>query len=156
MNPGILTEPSAIEGFGQFAAEPIRAGEVVVVWSGAIAADEELRRIRASGRYHSSVAIGEGANILFGIFDPSAQDEDSHAVPEGSGVGRMNHSCDSNLWLLDAVTLVARRDIAAGEALTIDYSLSCGDPSWSMDWCTCGSPVCRAGTRGGQSALTCG
>ena len=32
----------------------------------------------------------------------------------------LNHSCDANAWLEDEVTLTARRDIAAGEEITLD------------------------------------
>ena len=38
-----------------------------------------------------------------------------------------NHSCDPNVWMQDEVTLAARRDIAIGEELTIDYAMIEGD-----------------------------
>ena len=34
--------------------------------------------------------------------------------------GSLNHACDSNLWMADDVTLIARRNIAAGEELTAE------------------------------------
>jgi SET domain-containing protein len=40
-----------------------------------------------------------------------------------------NHSCDPNLWHADVVTITARRDIAAGEELTIDYATH---PGWQI------------------------
>jgi hypothetical protein len=43
--------------------------------------------------------------------------------PGGRGAGGANHSCDSNLWMLDAHTMGARHDIMAGEDLTLDYAL---------------------------------
>jgi hypothetical protein len=44
----------------------------------------------------------------------------------------------------DEVTLVARRDIEAGEELTVDYALFEGDESWVADWkCQCASEWCR-------------
>ena len=42
----------------------------------------------------------------------------------------------------DAVTLVARRPIAAGEEVTVDYATHTADLPWSMT-CSCGSPHCR-------------
>jgi len=56
----------------------------------------------------------------------------------------INHSCDPNVWMSDEVTLVARRDIAVGEELTIDYCLFEGDESHVPPWtCRCGSALCR-------------
>lgn len=37
--------------------------------------------------------------------------------------GSLNHACDSNLWMADEVTLIARRHIVSGEELTVDYAL---------------------------------
>jgi len=52
--------------------------------------------------------IEEGANLLL---------DDDQPITRG------NHSCDSDLWMRDAFTLEARRDIAVGEELTVDYAL---------------------------------
>jgi hypothetical protein len=98
-----------------------------------VVSDEELRSIVESGKLHSSAAIGEDQNILWNVVDPSTQIE---------GPGGDNHSCDPNLWFADELTLVARRDIAAGEELTIDYALGTVDPAWRLI-CHCGSPLCR-------------
>lgn len=54
---------------------------------------------------------------------------------------------DPNLWMRDAFSLEARRDIASGEEITIDYALLTGIPEWEMD-CVCGSPLCRKVVRG--------
>jgi hypothetical protein len=53
-----------------------------------------------------------------------------------------NHSCDPNLVLADATTLVARREIAAGEEITSDYATMTNNPSWRMT-CNCGAADCR-------------
>ncbi len=53
-----------------------------------------------------------------------------------------NHSCDANLWMRDAVRIVARRNINQDEELTIDYALMIVVP-WQMD-CGCGASACRA------------
>ena len=58
-----------------------------------------------------------------------------------------NHSCDSNLWMRDALTLEARRDIAAGEEVTIDHALQTSLANWEMA-CHCGSSRCRKLVRG--------
>ena len=56
----------------------------------------------------------------------------------------LNHSCDPNLWITDAIKLTARRDILAGEEVTMDYATHFEDPSWTMkDACNCASRNCR-------------
>jgi len=54
-----------------------------------------------------------------------------------------NHSCDPNCWWTDEFTLVARRDIKAGEEVTFDYGSSESEPNPTMTDCLCGSPLCR-------------
>lgn len=58
----------------------------------------------------------------------------------------INHSCDPNLWL-EGLDLVARRDIVAGEPLSVDYATFCGPTMRSFD-CTCGTACCRTVIRG--------
>ena len=62
-------------------------------------------------------------------------------VLEQDGVGTLNHSCDPNLGWAGERTLVALRDIAAGDELTVDYATMTVAP-WEMD-CRCGSAGCR-------------
>ncbi len=58
--------------------------------------------------------------------------------------GSLNHCCDSNVWMADEVTFVARRDIATGEEITVDYALFTVQPEWVLDQpCRCGTDVCR-------------
>jgi len=53
----------------------------------------------------------------------------------------INHACNPNTWL-DGLDLVARRNIAAGDELTIDYATFCG-PAMAPFECNCGAPECR-------------
>lgn len=100
-------------------------GEVVERIGGRIHVDRDLR---GSGPpQHSSTAIDEGINLAQAADDP---------LQYG------NHSCDPNLWMRDALTVVARRDIATGEELTIDYALLTAYEGWSMV-CRCGAANCR-------------
>ena len=116
-----------------YASAPIRAGEVVFVWGGArIISNAELRAIEASGRRYCSAAIAEDQNILWDIVGAGA-----------GGPGGANHSCDPNLWMQDERTVCARRDIATGEELTMDYALGTVSPDWRME-CHCGAELCRS------------
>jgi SET domain-containing protein len=126
-----VARPSDIEGLGLFATSPIAKGEIVGVLGGQIIDDAELREIARTRSKYNSLAVDEGVNLLLG---------DDEVITRG------NHSCDSNMWMRDAFTLEARRDIAAGEELTIDYGLQT-----AVDWemaCNCGSPLCRQVVRG--------
>lgn len=128
----VVARPSSIEGLGLFATELIARGEVVGVLGGQVIDDAELRRVSRTRAKYSSAAIDEGINVLL---------EDDELIARG------NHSCDSNLWMRDALTLEARRDIAAGEEITIDYALQTSIEDWAMR-CRCGSPNCRGAVRG--------
>lgn len=58
----------------------------------------------------------------------------------------LNHSCDPNTWLVDAVTVVARRDINADEEITLDSATWDSDEDWTYTEtgkCTCNSRDCR-------------
>lgn len=53
----------------------------------------------------------------------------------------LNHSCDPNSWL-QGLDLVARRPIARGEEIRIDYATFCG-PQMNGFVCDCGAADCR-------------
>jgi SET domain-containing protein len=54
----------------------------------------------------------------------------------------VNHSCDPNLGFADDRTLVAKRDIAEREELTLDYATVISDARWVL-WCHCETYRCR-------------
>ncbi len=122
IHPRLEARPSPIAGRGLFAATPIRADEPVMIWGG-----EVVERWRKG-----CVAIAEDRYL---------------ADPEDGVTGLddlINHSCDPNLWMQDEVTLIARRDIAAGEELTGDYAMWEADEGWASGWrCRCGRARCR-------------
>jgi hypothetical protein len=62
---------------------------------------------------------------------------------------RLNHSCEPNLGWADDSTLVAVRDIAAGEELTVDYATRITDPEFVM-MCHCETYRCRQVIEGGD------
>jgi hypothetical protein len=92
----------------------------------------EFRAYLATVSRWNSTQIGEALHLVDLIQSP------------GVSSGSINHSCDSNLWLADEVTIVARRDIASGEELTLDYALTTVEATWMLDQpCHCGSALCR-------------
>lgn len=132
LSPRVVVRPSSIEGCGLFATATIAEGEAVGTLGGRIIDDAELREIARTRPKYNSAAIDEGISVLLRDDEP---------------IARGNHSCDSNLWMRDAFTLEARRDINTGDEITIDYSLQTSIEDWAMG-CHCGSPDCRAVVRG--------
>ncbi|MBA3533726.1 MAG: SET domain-containing protein-lysine N-methyltransferase [Ardenticatenales bacterium] len=105
----------------------------MMVWGGDVYTDEQLRAMPPLEGNWSYSIIEEGL-YLFGPAD--AMDY------------FINHSCDPNLWLTDAVTLVARRDIQPGDEIRGDYAIWESEPSYVLEPCQCGSRLCRARVTG--------
>lgn len=63
-------------------------------------------------------------------------------VVSDTDLGALNHSCDPTLGFADARTLIARRDIAVGDELTIDYATCLDDPDYLLR-CHCETYRCR-------------
>ena len=131
VDPRLEVRTSRIEGLGLFATTQIGRGETVSILGGRVIDDRDLERLAKSGATYNSAAIAEGVNLVL---------ENDETLARG------NHSCDSNLWLRDAFTLEARRDIAPGEEVTLDYALLTA-VDWEMS-CSCGSERCRGVVRG--------
>ncbi|GLQ57131.1 SET domain-containing protein [Devosia nitrariae] len=126
---------STIEGLGLFAVRNVEPGEPVMRLGGKVIDDDALARLTPP---YSSLCVGEGRHILI---DPA------HPVRYG------NHSCDPTVWHQDAITVVARRLILAGEEITIDYATHTISPQWRMD-CHCGSSTCRGVVSGNDWKLS--
>lgn len=114
---------------GLFACMPINVGEVVLRWGGVVYRREDILAGKANPE---TIAILDSGLYLADPVDKSP-DED---YP-------LNHSCDPNLWMQDAITLVARRFIFPDEEVTADYALWMYDQNWRMENCQCGSSLCR-------------
>ena len=131
-DPRIEIRRSSISGDGMFACQPIQKGEVVVIVGGEVMTDAEFADFQATHSFYNFIQIDKK---LYLVEDPAIT---------RSLDGSMNHSCDSNAWMDDEVTLVARRDIESGEEVTVDYALFTTQSNWMLDnRCHCGSPHCR-------------
>ncbi len=133
LDPRVVVRRSPIHGLGVFALQAIGEGEVVAVLGGTLLTDVQVRERLALGERYDGVALDQDLNL---------------SIEPGDWPGTHgNHSCDPNLWMRDAVTIQARRPIAAGEELTIDYALHTVMTDWAMS-CFCGSAQCRRVVRG--------
>lgn len=106
----VVVKDSAIDGKGVFATKNCEAGEALMIIAGeSIDADECLRRETEEGNVY----------IFY-------NDDDRYIdVAKTETIRYLNHSCEPNAEVRardgDSLYLVARRAIAAGEEITIDY-----------------------------------
>ncbi len=140
-DPRVEIRASPIEGNGLFAREPLKEGEVVEVMGGMLLDEAEFAAfLRTAATQYNAIQIAEGLHLV------------EHPEVTHKRRGSLNHSCDPNLWMDDEVTFVARRDIEAGEELTVDYALFTTQPGWVMD-CRCGLRLCRQRVTGNDWKL---
>jgi hypothetical protein len=124
----VQLKPSGIHGTGLFALSRLEPGERVIVFGGEYVDAASAHRARAGGKL-----IMQWDEDLFSVEERG--DDPTYFI---------NHSCDPNLWMADAFTLVARRQIEAGEELLADYALWEADEDFTSPWlCRCGSADCR-------------
>lgn len=133
MRSRVAVRPSGIEGLGIFALGPAREGEVIaaVPVVREVSAEAPIREDRGERRDHCSYPDGKVLLI-------------------GYPTRHVNHSCDPNAWERfgdgTSSALVARRAIAAGDEITIDYAINAsGGDSWP---CRCGAARCRGTVEG--------
>lgn len=139
LKPGIVIQPwidpriemrtSLIHGRGMFARESFGSGEVALIWGGTVFSETEIKAGKANPRSISLVEEGLYLGEPAGVMEVADY--------------CLNHSCDSNLGMRDAITLVTRDVIEEDEELTVDYALWETDPEWILSPCHCGCPSCR-------------
>jgi D-alanine-D-alanine ligase-like ATP-grasp enzyme len=123
-----------IRGFGMFATRPVPAGEIVERY-------EERAQVLVSRRHVERNWCGLRRQWFHKYAWPVTNNLNITWSSDPEDWRPINHACDPNTWL-DGLDLVARRDIAEGEELTIDYATFCGS-SMAGFKCQCGSPDCR-------------
>jgi len=125
--------------YGMYASEDIEAGEVIEAY-------EEQPHVLVT-RKHVNRHWNEQQQRWFAqyayplteeLFVSWSHDPD-HWKP-------INHSCEPNAWL-DGLNLVARRDIAPGQEITMDYATFCNEHMEEFI-CRCDADNCRGVIRG--------
>lgn len=128
ITPKVMIISSNISGKGLFAIAEIKRNEKVVMWKGNYFNKKEADKVKCEGKL-----LMQWDEDLFSVEDRG--DDIAYYI---------NHSCEPNLWMQDAYTLVARRDIKEGEEITADYALWEADENYVSKWkCACGSSFCR-------------
>ncbi|HNV73144.1 MAG TPA: SET domain-containing protein-lysine N-methyltransferase [Gemmatimonadaceae bacterium] len=140
-------EGSPIAGYGIHATRPITKGEIV------FHGEERAQRIVTRGHVERTWSASELESFRHYAYPVSEEvfvlwdSNPSEWAPQ-------NHSCDPNTEFF-GLDVVARRDIAPGDELTLDFATLLGETSASFQ-CNCGSPVCRgvvSGTPGNSVTL---
>ena len=124
LHDAIEVRDSPIHGRGLFTTQDLTAGTLVIEIGGIVIDDAQLDDLIPP---FSTVDLDNRSHLLIRADDPARFG---------------NHSCDPNLWLDGPLRQVARRDIRAGEELTIDYATQASRSPWKM-LCTCGTEHCR-------------
>ncbi|GMH29110.1 hypothetical protein Nepgr_030953 [Nepenthes gracilis] len=130
---------SRIHGFGIFAKQPHRAGDMVIEYTGEIVRPSVADR-REHLIYNSLVGAG---TYMFRVDDERVID----ATRAGSIAHLINHSCEPNCYSRvitvngdEHIIIFAKRDIKQWEELTYDYRFFSIDERLP---CSCGFPRCR-------------
>lgn len=134
VDPRLEMRPSPLGGCGLFALAPVQTGERLVLWGGTVFTRADLLAGKANPE---TIAVLDQDLYLADPVEAALTEEYA-----------LNHSCDPNAWLLDALTVGARRPIAAGEEVTADYALWLFEQDWRLDPCRCGAPLCRGRVTG--------
>jgi hypothetical protein len=123
-------------GRGVYARVPLSRGEILVIFGGDVVPGDVLAGLDSTARRFTLQV-----------------DEDAYLVSTRIGPADwVNHSCDPNAGVQGQITLVALRDIEAGEEICFDYAMSDGSCYDEFD-CQCGSSRCRGRVTGGDWRL---
>jgi hypothetical protein len=153
VHKNVMKASSKLGGYGLFAIGTIRVGEIVS-W-------ESAQYYEGPNDLRPGKKIMTTAQMWERWPDPKEFDrymawfyqvgEDTYLGPlDENDIGittYQNHSCDPNTWWYDDFTLIARREIVAGEEVTFDYGTCESIPNPEMPKCYCGSPLCRGEVR---------
>ncbi len=118
-------------GFGVIALSDIKKDTLLIMYGGSVITEQEFDELPEELQHYPFQISDE----LF--LSPTGADD--------IGIGeRVNHSCSPNAGFSGAIALVALRDIAQGESVTIDYAtcVASDDDAFQMD-CKCDAPNCR-------------
>lgn len=132
---------NAIAGFGIYASANLKKGEIIFC-------GEEGEHRLVTKRYVEERWSAE-EQIIFRHYAVPLSDE-VYAIwdKDPENWAPQNHSCNPNTGY-DGLNVVATKDVARGEELTLDYATFLDEHSASFE-CRCGAPACRRLVRGSR------
>jgi D-alanine-D-alanine ligase-like ATP-grasp enzyme len=130
---------NSIAGFGIYAAQPIKAGDIL------FKGEEKPQRIVTKA--HVDRFWSEEEKTLFRHYAyPISQEVYILWDNNPSEWAPQNHSCEPNT-VYQGLNVVALRNIEPGEELTLDYADLLNETAEPFD-CQCGTPSCRGTIKG--------
>jgi len=126
-------------GYGLFTTQPFSAGQRIVTFEG--------KAHRVVTRRHVESVWREPFRSWFTYRAWPLTDEVWVVwSPDPEDWTPIDHSCDPSCWL-EGLDIVARRDLAAGVEITVDYATMYNEVMPDFE-CTCGADSCRGTIRG--------
>ena len=119
-----------VHGLSLFAVQPIPKNDLIAIKAGKILDEDFIMN-------HTDIVQGSHMQLSdnFFIGPTTAQEHEDTLIG-------FNHSCEPNAYVQGQVLLLAMRDIAAQEEVTVDYT-TCYTSDTQEFNCLCGKPTCR-------------
>ena len=134
LSPKCHVRESRIDRLGVFAKKPIKKGEIITIWGGAIYSSSEIDSYAIRYPHFRTHPFGVYEGYYMGPVHPKDPIDDAE---------RFNHSCNANAGIKGQIILVARRDISSGEEIFFDYE-TVETSIDGLDFnCRCGERNCR-------------
>jgi hypothetical protein len=124
-------------GSAVYALKSVKQHELLAVWGGQVVTLDQVLALPRDEQGHT-IQIYEGLYLA-----PLDMEEPADCV---------NHSCNPNAGIHGQISLVAMREIAAGEEITFDYAMADSSSFDEFD-CACGAPTCRGRVSGSDWML---
>ena len=136
VNPKLEVRENGWCGKGVFTKENITSGERIAMFGGYVIDMNELASLKKAHpkTYNTVFEIGYQVDDDL-IFSPTER-------TQLSVIEYLNHTCDPNCWFENQITLVARREIKAGEELSMDYGTCMTMEDFQLE-CLCEKESCR-------------
>jgi hypothetical protein len=136
-------EPTGVAGYGCRAALDLRPGDLIYEGEGKPHRIITRREVEANWDSAAQEVFRRYAFPLSDEVYVLWSDDPAEWAP-------MNHSCNPNMEYV-GLNIYARRTIARGEDLTLDYSTICSEDMEQFE-CRCGTTSCRGLIRGNADA----
>lgn len=138
VNPKLTLKKSKVEGIATFAKEDIRKNEILIIQGGRILSIEQIDEKKNQKYAYHGFQIKERFYICPIVIDKK---------PLNDGIFLVNHSCNPNAGMKDAITLISMKKIKKGEEILFDYAMVDYETANEIPWvpmkCNCHSKICR-------------
>ena len=124
MNRKTYVSDSPIAGTGVFARKTCQIGEPLFFLTGELVTSEQMHKMEEAGDVLIQVEL------------------ENYIIPTKPAL-LINHSCDPTVGIRDDFSFVALKYLQRSDELTLDYSTTMLERSWTMK-CGCGAQNCRS------------